>query len=229
MLTLVHGWVEDAERWLASVRSFTSDDHEALLVDNSGTSQVARRLQQLASDESVRLLTLKSPVGWADAANRGLEAAAGEVVILFDPGVELSGDVAGPLLAAVRDRTVAVAGAYGVRSEGQVGHFHSHAGPDVDAIEGYVLAFRRAEVLAAGGFDRRFKFYRLADFELCFRLRDRLRARAILLPGLPVVRHEHRLWEALGEDERERLSRRNFYRFQKLWGSRKDLLTTAGQ
>ncbi len=32
------------------------------------------------------------------------------------------------------------------------------------------------------------------------------------------------LWSALGEEERDQLSRRNFNHFLKRWGNRKDLL-----
>jgi GT2 family glycosyltransferase len=109
-----------------------------------------------------------------------------------------------------------------------VGHFHSHPGPEVDALEGYVLALRRRQALEVGGFDKRFRFYRLADFELCFRLRDRYRGHILVAPELPVVRHEHRLWEQLDPDERERLSRRNYYRFMDRWGKRHDLMTEGG-
>jgi GT2 family glycosyltransferase len=225
MLTLVHGWREDAERWLASVRAHSAGhDYEALLVDNSGDRELAEWLAALEG-ERVRPLRVDPPEGWAQAANQGLEASGGEVVVLFDTGVELTGDAAGPLLATLAEPDVAVAGAFGVRSEGNVGHFHSHPGPEVDALEGYVLAFRRSDALAVGGFDRRFRFYRLADFELCFRLRERLGGRALVVPALPVTRHEHRLWEAQDPAERERLSRRNFYRFLELWGKREDLIT----
>ena len=79
--------------------------------------------------------------------------------------------------------------------------------------------------IEVGGFDRRFRFYRLADFELCFRLRDRFHGRAMVASEVPVVRHEHRLWERLGEEERDRLSRRNYYRFLERWGKREDLVT----
>lgn len=225
MLALVHGWPGDAERWLAGVLAHTAGhDFEALLADNSGDPEVGARLAA-ARSERVRALTLDPPEGWADAANRALEAAAGETVILFDPGVELRGDVAGPLVEALGRPDVAVAGAFGVRCEGRIGHFHANEGPVVDAIEGYVLAFRRRAALDAGGFDRKFRFYRLADFELCFKLRDRLGGRAVVVPGLPVERHEHRLWEALDEQERERRSRRNYYRLLDLWGKREDLIT----
>ena len=48
--------------------------------------------------------------------------------------------------------------------------------------------------------------------------------RAIRTEPLPLVRHEHRGWEAVPEAERERLSRRNFYRFLERWRDRPDLL-----
>ena len=225
MLTLVHGWPADAERWLDGVLAHSAaHDFEALLADNSGDQEVVASLAPRRG-ERVRVLTIDPPEGWADAANRALAAATGETVVLFDPGVELLGDAAGPLLAALDLQGVVVAGAFGVRCEGRVGHFHASDGPVVDAVEGYVLAFRREQALEAGGFDRKFRFYRLADFELCFKLRDRLGGDAVVVPGLPVERHEHRLWEALDEEERERRSRRNYYRLLDLWGKREDLIT----
>lgn len=224
MLTLVHGWPDDARRWLSGVVAHSAGhDFEALIVDNAGEAEVKTWLDT-AGGGRTRVLRVDPPEGWAQAANRGLEACAGEVVILFDPGVELTGDVAGPLLDALSDPEVAVAGAFGVTAAGSIGHFHSDAGPEVDALEGYVLAFRRPEALAVGGFDRKFRYYRLADFELCYRLRDRVGGRALVVPGLPVVKHQHRLWEAQGEEERERLSRRNYHRLIELWGKREDLL-----
>ena len=224
----MHGWPDDADRWLDGVLAHSGDhDFEALLADNSGDAGVAGRLAERRQDR-VRVLTLDSPEGWAQAANRALEAAAGDVVVLFDPGVELHGDVAGPLLRALAEPGTVAAGGFGVRCERRIGDFHEDPGPEVDALEGYVLAFRRRDALDAGGFDRRFRFYRLADFELCFKLRSGLGGRAVVVPDLPVERHEHRLWEALDDEERERRSRRNYHRFLDLWGKREDLAGRRG-
>jgi hypothetical protein len=41
--------------------------------------------------------------------------------------------------------------------------------------------------------------------------------------NLPAVRHEHRGWADLPADERERLSKRNFYRIIDRFGARRDL------
>src|SRR5207245_2188185 len=109
----------------------------------------------------------------ADAIRERLRAGAGEVVVLFDPGVELTGDAITPLLEALGDPTVVVVGPFGLRGKGTLKEFEEDAGPDVDAIEGYCMAFRRSDAEAVEGFDPKFKFYRIADIEFSFRLRDR--------------------------------------------------------
>jgi GT2 family glycosyltransferase len=210
------------ERWLASVFTHTKADFEAVVVDNSGDERIAGWLAGRAA-ERLRVIRLDSPLGFGAAVNAGLEAASGDVVVLFDPGVELKGDAVTPLIAALADPTVAVAGPFGLRGQGTLKEFRESEGPEVDAIEGYCMAFRRAEVLAAGGFDTRFRFYRMADVELSFRLRNR-GGQAVVVAGLPVERHEHRLWESTEPAERERLSRRNTYRFLDRWRDREDLL-----
>jgi cysteinyl-tRNA synthetase len=231
LLTVVHGWRPDVERWLLSVFTHCKADFEALLVDNSGDVRMAGWLQTRAA-ERLRLVTLDPPLGFATAVNAGIEAAAGEVVVLFDPGVELTGDAITPLLQALADPTVVVAGPYGLRGAGTLKEFEEDAGPEVDAIEGYCMAFRRSDAEGVGGFDPKFRFYRIADIEFSFRLRDRrARAgrtsgigRAVAVAGLPIKRGEHRLWEAASPAERDRLSKRNMYRFLDKWGSRTDLL-----
>ena len=222
LLVAAHGWQPDVERWLLSAFTHCKSDFEALLVDNSGDARMAGWLRSRAA-ERLRLITLDPPLGFATAVNAGIQAAAGEVVVLFDPGVELTGDAITPLLEALQDPTVVVAGPFGLRGKGTLKEFEEDAGPDVDAIEGYCLAFRRADALAVDGFDPKFKFYRIADIEFSFRMRAR-GGRAVAIAGLPVRRHEHRLWEAAPAGERDRLSRRNFYRFLDRWGKRDDLL-----
>ena len=219
---MVHGWQPDAERWLLSVFTHCKADFEAVVVDNSGDPRIAGWLKNRVA-ERLRTVTLNPQLGFAAAVNAGIQAAAGEFIVLFDPGVELEGDAVTPLVAALRDPAVAVAGPFGLRARGTVKEFDPSAGPDVDAIEGYCMAFRRADAVALEGFDPRFRFYRIADIEFSFRLRDH-GGRAVALPGLPVAKHEHRLWEATEPAERDRLSRRNFYRFLDRWGKRDDLL-----
>ncbi|HYR49599.1 MAG TPA: glycosyltransferase, partial [Candidatus Eisenbacteria bacterium] len=220
LLTVVHGWKPDAERWLLSVFTHCKADFEAVIVDNSGDTRIAAWLESRAA-ERFRAVRLEPPLGFAAAVNAGIDAAAGEVVILFDSGVDLTGDAVSPLIDALADPSVVLAGPYGLRGQGTPKEFAASLGPDVDAIEGYCMAFRRADAQALEGFDPRFQFYRIADIEFSFRLRDR-GGRAVVVPNLPLEKHEHRLWEATDPKERQRLSKRNMYRFLDRWGKRPD-------
>jgi cysteinyl-tRNA synthetase len=137
-----------------------------------------------------------------------------------DSSVEPVGDVLTPLERALSDPRVGVAGPVGAVTS-DLAQFHPSDGPEVDAIEGYLMAFRRDVVARAGLFDERFRFYRAADLELSFRIRD-LGFVAMVVP-VPIERHEHRAWAHTPDAERERLSKRNYDRFLDRWRGRLDL------
>jgi GT2 family glycosyltransferase len=164
-------------------------------------------------------------LGWADAATLGLTRAGGAVVILLDTSVEPVGDIVTPLLAAFDDPSVGLAGGWGVTSR-DAREFDDAPPGEVDAVEGYLLAIRREALQAVRGFDRRYRFYRNADLDLSFAVRD-AGWRAVRTDPLPAVRHEHRGWSGVTDEERDRLSRRNFYRFLDRWRDRPDLLLAS--
>ena len=215
LIAVVQGWKPDAERWLLGVFTHVKADFEAMIVDNSGDTGIAGWLDGRAA-ERLRVIGLDPPLGFGSAINAGIEAAAGEVCVVFDTSIELKGDAVTPLIRALEDRSVAVAGPFGVRGREGLKEFDPSAGPEVDAIEGYCMAFRRADALAVNGFDPKFRYYRIADIEFSFRLRER-GGKAVVVPDLPVVKHEHRMWESTEPADRDRLSRRNLYRFLDRW------------
>ncbi|MGH2417747.1 MAG: glycosyltransferase, partial [Candidatus Limnocylindria bacterium] len=149
-------------------------------------------------------------LGWADARTLGLRRSRGEVTVMLDTSLEPTGDFLAPLLAAFDDPSVGIAGPYGVTSD-DARHFTEAVPGEVDAVEAYCLAVRRDALRAVGGFDRRFRFYRNADLDFSFSVRD-AGWRAIRTEPLPLERHEHRGWTSLPDAERDRLSKRNFYR-----------------
>jgi GT2 family glycosyltransferase len=165
-------------------------------------------------------------LGWADARTLGMRRSRGEITILLDTSLEPTGDFVTPLLAAFDDPTVGIAGAWGVTS-GDARQFTEAPPGEVDAIEAYCLAIRREALRTVGGFDRRFRFYRNADLDLSFAVRD-AGWKAMKTEALPLRQHEHRGWAALPDAERDRLSKRNFYRFLDRWGHRRDLLLEPG-
>ena len=65
------------------------------------------------------------------------------------------------------------------------------------------------EILAdAGLFDEKFRWYRSADIEWSFRVKEAGYACAVV--DVSVTKHEHRAWAAATEEERASRSKRNF-------------------
>ena len=106
-------------------------------------------------------------------------------------------------------------------------HFHEEVDSgDADAMQAYCMAFRREEVNNVGLMRECFRFYRNLDIDYCFQFKDK-GFRVVADSSLPLVRHEHRQWTELDDNQRDELSRKNFGRFLKRWGNRPDLLLTA--
>jgi cysteinyl-tRNA synthetase len=212
---LVEGWAHDVTRGIRSFRlhhGHRSTQHVVIDASGGPTS---------TWDPEVEVVTLDPGAGWASGRNAGLRRSGGRVVVLADGSVEATADAVGPLVAALEDLSVGLTGPFGLVTR-DLRQFEPSSGPDVDALEGHLIAFRR-ELLSRGvAFDPAFTFYRNADLDFSFQVKA-LGLRVTVTP-VPVVRHEHRVWEATPPEERERLSRRNFGRFLRHWRDRWDLL-----
>ena len=219
---------EDLVRCLRGLAAYPpSVSWELVVVANAPAEPVAETLAGIDLPLEPLVLASEGRLGWADARTLGMRHSGGEVTVLLDTSLEATGDWIGALVAAFEDPTVGIAGGWGVTSED--GREFVEAPPgEVDAVEGYCLAIRREALRALGGFDRRYRFYRNADLDLSFAVRD-AGWRAVRTEPLPLRRHEHRGWSSQPEAERDRLSRRNFYRFHDRWGGRADLLLASAR
>jgi cysteinyl-tRNA synthetase len=146
-------------------------------------------------------------------------------VLVVDGSIEPVGDVLGPIEEALADPAVGVVGPFGIVTT-NLQDFEASDGPEVDAIEGYLMAMRREVLLEVGLFDEKFKWYRTADIEYSFRLKEAgLKAMVVTVP---VIRHEHRMWFNTPQEERAKWSKRNYYRFLDRFRGRFDLLVGGG-
>jgi GT2 family glycosyltransferase len=212
---VAEGWPEDVVRALAGFRANEGGRNVQYVVADTTETDPA------TYGDGVKLLALEIGTGWGAARNAGLKRSRGPIVLVMDGSVEPTGDVFGPLKAALDDPSVGVAGPFGISTE-DLREFHDSDGPEVDAIEGYLMAFRRDVLRDVGLFDEKFRWYRTADIECSFRIKDAgMRA---LRVDVPVIKHEHRMYHATPEAERDRLSKRNFYRFLERFRDRYDLL-----
>jgi GT2 family glycosyltransferase len=217
-------WPADLERAVTALREHSPAGTSIVVVADGSSDEQAAALDELTGVETV---WTSERLGHGAATNIGMRRSTGPVVVLMDTSVEPTGDIITPLVRALDDPTVAVAGGWGLTST-DLRTFEEAAPGDVDAIEGYLLAARRDDAAARGPLDERFRFYRNLDIWWSLVLRDQGEGedprRALRVADLPATRYEHRGWSSLDDEERARQSKRNFYRIIDRFGSRHDLL-----
>ena len=224
----VHNYAEDAGRCIYSIlKNKNGYSVEIVVVDNGSTNGTADMLEDLRSHGSeIRVLHCDHALGDAAGKNIGLRLSLGRNVVILDTSVEVVGDILSPIKRQLSDATVGIFGPYGLTTQ-DMRHFHEDVSRgDVDAVQGYCMAFRREALKSVGLLREGFRFYRNLDIDHSFQFKDK-GYRIVVDNTLPVVRHEHRQWAELDENQREELSRRNYRRFFKRWGRRPELLVAS--
>lgn len=220
-------WPEDLARALQALVAGSPPGTSVVIVADAPSADQAEALDALEARDGLEIIWTSERLGFAAALNIGLRRSTGPVAILLDTSVQPTADIVTQLARALDDPTVAVVGGWGIVSA-DLRKFEDAPAGDVDAIEAYVLAFRRADVAERGPLDERFRFYRNLDIWWSLVLRDEGEGtpprRAVALDGLPAIRHEHRGYTSLPDVERDRQSKRNFYRIIDRFGPRRDLL-----
>jgi hypothetical protein len=223
-------WAADLERAIDGLRRGSPDGTSIVVVADGPSDEQAAALDAHEGSEDEEVVWTSERLGQGAALNAGIRRSFGPIVVLLDTSVEPTGDVVTPLVRKLDDPSVAVAGGWGLVSQ-DLRTFEEAPPGDADAIEGYCLGFRRADYLSRGPLDERFRFYRNLDIWWSLVLRDEgegeVPRRAVAVE-LPAIRHEHRGWTSVSEDERNRQSKRNFYRIIDRFGSRRDLLVRGG-
>jgi GT2 family glycosyltransferase len=219
----VAGWPEDVARAVRALAAHHGRlDYELVLVADGAGEATGRALEDLArADPRVRVLHLDPAVGFGAAMNLAMSQARGRVLVWLDPHVEATGDLLRPLLAALDRPGAGLAGGWGVTTTSML-EFEADDGPEVDAVEGYLLAVPRA-LAARVEVDPKDRYYRNADLDYCFAVRA-LGYRATRV-AVPATRHRHRGYHDTDPAERDRASRKNYDRFLGRWKERTDLLT----
>ena len=222
------GWPDDVRRVVGdSLAQLSGFSGEVIAVDNGTADGTWEALDAMADeDPRVTVVHTDHALGEAPARNIGLKLARGAVVVVLDTSVGLDGDVFTPMLKALDDPEIGMIGAWGLVTE-DFKDFEEVEDGDVDALQAYCSAFRRANLRKVGLMDERFVFYRNLDVDFSFQFRDQ-GFRVVASSELPVTRYVHRVWEELAPDAREKKSKKNWARFFEKYHHRNDLLVTPG-
>lgn len=232
-------WPGDLDRALSGLRATSPGGTSVVIVADGPSPEQAAALEEIERLEarggaasarfSTEIAWTSERIGQGAALNIGLRRSTGVLIVVLDTSVEPTGDIVTPLARALDDPTVALAGGWGIVSS-DLRRFKDAPAGDVDAIEGYLQAFRRTDAAERGPLDERFRSYRNLDIWWSLVLRDEGKGarprRAVRMDGLPAVRHEQRGDTSLPDGERDRQGKRDFYRIIDRFGPRLDLLVS---
>jgi GT2 family glycosyltransferase len=215
-----------ARRCLESVLHFCANhDIEILLIDNASRDGIGVWAESPHYQEPrLHLLQASRILGEAEARNIGLKRSTGCYILILDASVELTGDLFAPLAKTLANTQIGITGLRGLRTH-DLRHFEEsqEVEVEVEVIESTCMAFRRDLLKQVGLFDERYRYSHYMDIDFSFAVRD-AGVQTAVTPHLPLVCHPQSHDTAISDEERARLTKRNFYRFLEKWGERDDLL-----
>ncbi|NQW22084.1 MAG: cysteine--tRNA ligase [SAR202 cluster bacterium] len=223
-----YGYPSDVKRCIEGMLRHSGDHSvEAIVIDNGSTDGTGEMLEEMQGENpAIKVIHCDHVIGDAASKNIGLMQSRGRNIVVMDGSAEITGNILDPISQILADPTVGIFGPWGL-STPDMQHFHEEVEDgEADAMQAYCMAFRRDAVDTVGLMRECFRFYRNLDIDYCFQFKDK-GFRVVADSSLSLVRHEHRQWTELDDNQRDELSRKNFGRFLKRWGNRPDLLIAA--
>jgi hypothetical protein len=229
----------EVARSVAAAREHAPEGTELVVVGDAPSPAVEAALEAAvtaageADARPIDLVLTSEPLGRAASANAGIRRAGAPLVVLLGPGARPAGDVVTPLVRALDDPGVAVAGSCGIATR-DLRHLEAAGPGGVDAVDPTCLAFRRADYLVRGPLDERLRTDEYLSLWWSLVLRDegagRPPRRAVCLDRLPLARGAT-VDDDAGERPRpasaaarDRATKRDYYRVLERFGGRADLI-----
>lgn len=230
---LVEGFPADLDDCVGALLAHAPADVKILGLDLGNVDAAGDALHDLAAAHPDRVTGwhVDAAAGWAEARTAMLRLDTADIHIWLETSTILDGDGLTPILDAFADPGVVGVGWRGVNVDLTDGwRSFTSAGPgEVDALLGYLFAMRRSAALDAGGPHTKARFYRNADIEFSFALREASRGRLVVCEAdLPLRQARHRGYHESDPAYRDRESRRTYDRFLQRFRGRTELLAPRG-
>ena len=220
---LVEGWPDDVRTCVDALLAHAPDDVVVVLLEN-GTTDAGAVVHELATASPGRVeeVHVERAAGWGQARQALLDADVASVHVLMDPSTVLEGDALTPVLAAFDEPDVVGAGWRGTRVQDGWRAFEDAGPGEVEALLGYLFAVRRAAALQVP-LPAKARYYRNADLEWSFLLREAGGRLVVPTGELPVRQDRHRGYHDSDPAVRDRESKKTYDRFLQRFRGREDL------
>ena len=212
-------FTSDLTRCINSIINFTkSISYQILILNKISNPESSEFIKSIGQKVDTKVINTDHGLGEGTSKNILLKSSEGSIIILLDTSVELTNDIANPISTILKDESVGITGAFGLKTS-DMHHFRDDPngnGGEMDAIQSYCFAFRRKSIQTVGLMRETFRFYRHLDLDYSFQFKSK-GYKIIEIPNLPLIRHEHRIWESMPDYQREKLSQANYKKFLEKW------------
>ena len=219
-------FTSDLTRCINSIINFTkSISYQILILNKISNPESSEFIKSIGQKVDTKVINTDHGLGEGTSKNILLKSSEGSIIILLDTSVELTNDIANPISTILKDQSVGITGAFGLKTS-DMHHFRDDPngnGGEMDAIQSYCFAFRRKSIQTVGLMRETFRFYRHLDLDYSFQFKSK-GYKIIEIPNLPLIRHEHRIWESMPDYQREKLSQANYKKFLEKWQKHPKLL-----
>ena len=219
-------FTSDLTRCINSIINFTkSISYQILILNKISNPESSEFIKSIGQKVDTKVINTDHGLGEGTSKNILLKSSEGSIIILLDTSVELTNDIANPISTILKDESVGITGAFGLKTS-DMHHFRDDPngnGGEMDAIQSYCFAFRRKSIQTVGLMRETFRFYRHLDLDYSFQFKSK-GYKIIEIPNLPLIRHEHRVWESMPDYQREKLSQANYKKFLEKWQKHPKLL-----
>ena len=208
-------FTSDLTRCINSIINFTkSISYQILILNKISNPEPSELIKSIGQKINTKVINTDHGLGEGTSKNILLKSSEGSIIIILDTSVELTNDIANPISTILKDESVGITGAFGLKTS-DMHHFRDDPngnGGEMDAIQSYCFAFRRKSIQTVGLMRETFRFYRHLDLDYSFQFKSK-GYKIIEIPNLPLIRHEHRIWESMPDYQREKLSQANYKKF----------------